>query len=171
MQNSLSAARSLCCMQATELLSLFCIYLGQASCQPSHHTARLPLLCLAYTACLGTHVEISPNRLQLAQEASVHSVSDHLILWCSVQVAAREVLNQRLCFQHPHIIQFREVFLTANHLALVNEYAAGGDLADYIDRHQAKHKRAGLTEGGALWLFHQLVTGVNFCHQVSQLAH
>ena len=78
----------------------------------------------------------------------------------------REVLNQRLCFHHPHIIQFREVFLTADHLAIVSEYAAGGDLADYIDRHQAKNQQAGLTEDNALWLFHQLVTGVNFCHQV-----
>ena len=79
---------------------------------------------------------------------------------------AREVLNQRLCFHHPHIIQFQEIFLTADHLAIVSEYAAGGDLADYIDRHQAKHQQAGLTEDDALWLFHQLVTGVNFCHQV-----
>lgn len=84
----------------------------------------------------------------------------------SVQVVAREVLNQRLCFHHPHIVQFREVFLTAEHLAIVSEYAAGGDLADYIDRHQAKHQQAGLTEANALWLFHQLVTGVNFCHQM-----
>jgi serine/threonine-protein kinase SRK2 len=68
---------------------------------------------------------------------------------------------------HPHIIQFREVFLTADHLALVSEFAAGGDLADYIDRHQAIYKKASMTESNALWLFHQLVTGVNFCHQVS----
>lgn len=86
-----------------------------------------------------------------------------------MQVVAREVLNQRLCFHHPHIVQFREVFLTAEHLAIVSEYAAGGDLADYIDRHQAKHQQAGLTEANALWLFHQLVTGVNFCHQVWHL--
>lgn len=90
---------------------------------------------------------------------------------CSVQIVAREVMNQRLCLHHPHIIQFREVFLTADHLAIVSEYAAGGDLADYIDRHQAKHQKAGLTEPNALWLFHQLVTGVNFCHQVWHCHH
>lgn len=92
--------------------------------------------------------------------------SRHLQLLCSVQIVLREVLNQRLCFHHPQVIQFREVFLTADHLAIVSEYAAGGDLADYIDRHQAKHQKTGLTEANALWLFHQLVTGVNFCHQV-----
>lgn len=58
------------------------------------------------------------------------------------------------------------MFLTADHLAIVSEYAVGGDLADYIDRHQGKHQQAGLTEDNALWLFHQLVTGVDFCHQV-----
>ena len=79
---------------------------------------------------------------------------------------AREVLNQRLCFHHPQIIQFREVFLTGDHFAIVSEYAEGGDLADYIDRHQAVYQHARMTETNAAWLFHQLVTGVNFCHQV-----
>lgn len=88
------------------------------------------------------------------------------LVCCSVQIAAREVLNQRLCFHHPHIIQFREIFLTPEYLAIVSEYAAGGDLADYIDRQQAAHKHGGLPEATALWLFQQLVTGVNFCHQV-----
>ena len=83
-----------------------------------------------------------------------------------MQIVAREVLNQRLCFHHPHIIQFREVFLTEDHLAIVSEYAVGGDVADYIDRHQAMHKTAVMTESNARWLFYQLVTGVNFCHQV-----
>ena len=58
------------------------------------------------------------------------------------------------------------MFLTADHLAIVSEYAVGGDLADYIDRHRAKHQQVGLAEDNALWLFHQLVTGVDFCHQV-----
>lgn len=35
---------------------------------------------------------------------------------------------------HPHIVQFHEVFLMKDYLAIVSEYAAGGDLADYIDR-------------------------------------
>lgn len=85
-----------------------------------------------------------------------------------MQIVAREVLNQRLCFHHPHIIQFREVFLTPDHFAIVSEYAQGGDLADYIDRHQLAHKSARMTETNSAWLFHQLVTGVNFCHQVMQ---
>lgn len=42
----------------------------------------------------------------------------------------REVLyHSSLC--HPHIVQFREVFLSPTHLALVMEYVPGGDLYDY----------------------------------------
>jgi serine/threonine-protein kinase SRK2 len=51
----------------------------------------------------------------------------------------REILNHRLCVVHPNIVKFHEVFLTARHLAIVMEYAAGGDMFEYVIR----HKRAG----------------------------
>lgn len=35
---------------------------------------------------------------------------------------------------HPHIIQFKEVFLTEKHLAVAMEYAAGGDMFQYVKR-------------------------------------
>lgn len=38
-----------------------------------------------------------------------------------------------LCAAHPNIVQLREVFLTGQHLAIVMEYANGGDLAHYVD--------------------------------------
>lgn len=44
----------------------------------------------------------------------------------------REVLNHRLCVAHPNIVQFREIFLTTKHLAIVMEYASGGDMFDYV---------------------------------------
>jgi serine/threonine-protein kinase SRK2 len=39
----------------------------------------------------------------------------------------REIMNHRSLI-HPNIIRFKEVLLTATHLALVMEYAAGGEL-------------------------------------------
>jgi len=66
---------------------------------------------------------------------------------------------------HPNIIQFQEVFLTPDHLAIVSEYAPGGDLVDFIERHNTAHDRA-LMESEARSLFQQLIVGVDFCHQV-----
>ncbi|KAK9868033.1 hypothetical protein WJX84_003771 [Apatococcus fuscideae] len=40
----------------------------------------------------------------------------------------REILNHRLCVVHPNIVQFREVFLSPQHLAIVMEFAGGGDM-------------------------------------------
>ena len=42
----------------------------------------------------------------------------------------------RLCVAHPHIVQFRELFLTQSHLAIVMEFAAGGDMFDYVIKHK-----------------------------------
>ncbi len=88
------------------------------------------------------------------------------LLTCSIKTAGREILNQRLCCMHPNIIQFQEVFLTPDHLAIVSEYAPGGDLVDFIERHNTAHDRA-LMESEARRLFQQLIVGVDFCHQVT----
>ncbi|KAI7726487.1 hypothetical protein M8C21_022542 [Ambrosia artemisiifolia] len=43
----------------------------------------------------------------------------------------REILNHR-SLRHPNIIRFKEVLLTPTHLAIVMEYAAGGELFERI---------------------------------------
>ncbi|MCO5574646.1 hypothetical protein L7F22_028435 [Adiantum nelumboides] len=43
----------------------------------------------------------------------------------------REIINHR-SLQHPNIIRFKEVFLTSTHLAILMEYAAGGELFQRI---------------------------------------
>lgn len=53
-----------------------------------------------------------------------------------------------------------QVFLTATHLVLVMEYAAGGDLAHYVAAKQ------GLTEGEARWFFQQLIVALDYCHRM-----
>ena len=37
-------------------------------------------------------------------------------------------------FCHPHVIQFKEIFLTPNHMAIAMEYAPGGDMFQYVKR-------------------------------------
>lgn len=63
----------------------------------------------------------------------------------------REVLNHRLLVAHPHIVRFREAFLTPRHLAIVMEYAAGGDMFEYVIRHKvrARASRDNGQSGGA----------------------
>ncbi|KAM7513935.1 hypothetical protein LguiA_003518 [Lonicera macranthoides] len=76
---------------------------------------------------------------------------------------AREIINHRSLL-HPNIIRFKEVILTATHLAIVMEYAAGGELFDRICN-------AGrFSEAEARYFFQQLISGVCYCHSM-QICH
>ncbi|KAI4326189.1 hypothetical protein MLD38_031527 [Melastoma candidum] len=76
---------------------------------------------------------------------------------------AREIINHR-SLRHPNIIRFKEVVLTPTHLAIVMEYAAGGELFDRICT-------AGrFSEDEARYFFQQLISGVNYCHSM-QICH
>ena len=41
-------------------------------------------------------------------------------------------LKSHISFCHPHVVRFRHLFLTKTHLAIVFEYAEGGDLYCYV---------------------------------------
>ncbi|GIL70722.1 hypothetical protein Vretimale_3824 [Volvox reticuliferus] len=71
----------------------------------------------------------------------------------------REIMNHQ-CLVHPHIVQFREVFLTPSHLSIVMEYAPGGDMFEYVV------KKNGLREDEARWFFQQLIVGLDYCHRM-----
>jgi len=43
----------------------------------------------------------------------------------------REIINHS-CLIHPHIVRFRECFLTPKYLGIAMEYAAGGDLYKFV---------------------------------------
>lgn len=75
----------------------------------------------------------------------------------------REIMNHR-SLKHPNIIRFKEVFLTETHLAIVMEYASGGELFDRICN-------AGrFSEDEARFFFQQLISGVSYCHSM-QICH
>lgn len=71
----------------------------------------------------------------------------------------REILNHRTLLHH-HVIQFKGVFLTTDHLGIVLEYAPGGDLLEWIQ------KRKGVEEAMGRWLFQQLVIGLDYIHHM-----
>jgi len=69
----------------------------------------------------------------------------------------REIHNHR-SLHHPHIIKFEEVFLTEKHIGIAMEFAAGGDLFDFVV------SRGGLKEDEARWFFQQLICAVDYMH-------
>ncbi|EPS60016.1 hypothetical protein M569_14789 [Genlisea aurea] len=76
---------------------------------------------------------------------------------------AREIINHR-SLRHPNIIRFKELVLTPTHLAIVMEYAAGGELFERICN-------AGrFSEDESRYFFQQLICGVSFCHAM-QICH
>ncbi|KAB2632356.1 serine/threonine-protein kinase SAPK3-like [Pyrus ussuriensis x Pyrus communis] len=69
----------------------------------------------------------------------------------------REIINHR-SLRHPNIVRFKELLLTPSHLAIVMEYAAGGELFERICT-------AGrFSEDEARFFFQQLISGVSYCH-------
>ncbi|KAL7175988.1 hypothetical protein ACSBR2_029543 [Camellia fascicularis] len=75
----------------------------------------------------------------------------------------REIMNHR-SLKHPNIVRFKEVLLTPTHLAIVMEYAAGGELFQRICN-------AGrFNEDEARFFFQQLISGVSYCHSM-QICH
>lgn len=71
----------------------------------------------------------------------------------------REILNHRQLV-HPHIVQFKEVFLTDRYLGIAMEYAAGGDMFEYVVR------KGGLRESEARWFFQQLIVATDYIHRM-----
>ncbi|KAF0925614.1 hypothetical protein E2562_017198 [Oryza meyeriana var. granulata] len=73
--------------------------------------------------------------------------------------AYREIINHR-SLRHPNVIQFIEAILTPTHLAIVMEYAAGGELFDRIVDLER------FSEDEARYFFQQLICGVSYCHHM-----
>ncbi|GAX81597.1 hypothetical protein CEUSTIGMA_g9025.t1 [Chlamydomonas eustigma] len=71
----------------------------------------------------------------------------------------REIINHRTLI-HPHIVQFKEGFLTEHYLGIVMEFVGGGDMFEYVV------KKNGLREEEARWFFQQLIVGLDYCHRM-----
>mmetsp|Transcript_10543 Transcript_10543/g.18105 ORF Transcript_10543/g.18105 Transcript_10543/m.18105 type:complete len:389 (-) Transcript_10543:363-1529(-) len=75
------------------------------------------------------------------------------------EVVQKEVLNH--CqLSHDNIARFKEVILCPPYLAIVMEYASGGDLFNVVQEAKG-HK---LSESTARYFFQQLVSGLGYMH-------
>ncbi|KAL3525725.1 hypothetical protein ACH5RR_014097 [Cinchona calisaya] len=75
----------------------------------------------------------------------------------------REIINHR-SLRHPNIVMFKEVILTPTHLAILMEYASGGELFERIC------SAGRFCEDEARFFFQQLISGVSYCHAM-QVCH
>ncbi|KAL6752911.1 kinase-like domain-containing protein [Haematococcus lacustris] len=75
---------------------------------------------------------------------------------------ARAILNhQELSLsKHPHVVEFKEVFLTSRYLAEVLEYVEGETLQVFLEKVGGK-----VIEGLARFIFQQLIIALDFCHR------
>ncbi|TYG78956.1 serine/threonine-protein kinase SAPK2 isoform X2 [Gossypium raimondii] len=73
-----------------------------------------------------------------------HKIDEHV---------QREIMNHR-SLKHPNIVRFKEVLITPTHLAIVMEYAAGGELFERI------------CSAGRFSEDEQLISGVSYCHSM-----
>jgi serine/threonine protein kinase len=62
--------------------------------------------------------------------------------------------------RHPNIIHIYEVFENKEKMVLVMEYAAGGELYDYLSQRKV------LNEAEARRVFRQVASAVSYCHKV-----
>lgn len=72
----------------------------------------------------------------------------------------QEVVCMKLV-QHPNVVRLYEVIDTVNKLYLILELGDGGDLYDYIMKHEH-----GLSEKLAKRYFRQIVTAISYCHNL-----
>ncbi|KAF5736111.1 hypothetical protein HS088_TW14G00246 [Tripterygium wilfordii] len=82
---------------------------------------------------------------------------------CIDENVRREIINHR-SLRHPNIVRFKEVILTPTHLAIVMEYASGGELFERICN------AVRFSEDEARFFFQQLISGVSYCHAM-QVCH
>ncbi|KAL0231935.1 hypothetical protein PCE1_002932 [Barthelona sp. PCE] len=80
-----------------------------------------------------------------------------------VDVADMERISREIhilkLLDHRNIVRLLEVINTPNHIYLVTEHAPGGELFDYIVA------RGRVKEKEACKFFHQIINGVDYCHQ------
>ena len=87
----------------------------------------------------------------------------------------RRLLNQRACTGHPYIIQLHEVFITDPYLAVVMEYAGGGDLATALNEHLMVHVSDTAaehpSEAMSMWLRLQITSARSVCSATTSNSH
>ncbi|CAG2055557.1 unnamed protein product, partial [Timema podura] len=103
-------------------------------------------------------VQLGINK-ETGQEVAIKTIKKAKIETEADLVRIRREIQIMSSVQHPNIIHIYEVFENREKMVLVMEYAAGGELYDYLS------ERKVLTEDEARRIFRQIATAVYYCHK------
>ncbi|XP_058793447.1 serine/arginine repetitive matrix protein 2 isoform X2 [Phymastichus coffea] len=103
-------------------------------------------------------VQLGINK-ETGQEVAIKTIKKCKIETEADLIRIRREIQIMSSVQHPNIIHIYEVFENREKMVLVMEYAAGGELYDYLS------ERKVLTEEEARRIFRQIATAVFYCHK------
>jgi serine/threonine protein kinase len=103
-------------------------------------------------------VQLGINK-ETGQEVAIKTIKKSKIESEADLVRIRREIQIMSSVQHPNIIHIYEVFENREKMVLVMEYAAGGELYDYLS------ERKILSEEEARRIFRQIATACYYCHK------
>ncbi|XP_043223212.1 serine/arginine repetitive matrix protein 2-like isoform X2 [Amphibalanus amphitrite] len=103
-------------------------------------------------------VQLAINK-ETGQEVAIKTIKKAKIETEQDLVRIRREIQIMSSVTHPHIIHIFEVFENREKMVLVMEYAAGGELYDYLS------ERKVLSENEARRVFRQVATACFYCHK------
>ncbi|KAK1127685.1 hypothetical protein K0M31_003180 [Melipona bicolor] len=103
-------------------------------------------------------VQLGINK-ETGQEVAIKTIKKCKIETEADLIRIRREIQIMSSVQHPNIIHIYEVFENREKMVLVMEYAAGGELYDYLS------ERKVLTEHEARRIFRQIATAIFYCHK------
>ena len=105
-------------------------------------------------------VKIGMHELTRARVAVKILEKSKIVDVADAERVAREIHILKIV-HHPHVVQLYEIIETPKKLYLIMEYASGGELFDYIVKHQRIH------EPEACRFFQQLLSGVEYVSRLN----
>lgn len=103
-------------------------------------------------------VQLGINK-ETGQEVAIKTIKKSKIESDADLIRIRREIQIMSSVQHPNIIHIYEVFENREKMVLVMEYAAGGELYDYLS------ERKVLAEDEARRIFRQIATACYYCHK------
>ena len=109
----------------------------------------------------GHYAVVKMARHVFTGEKVAVKVIDKMKLDAATRLQMMQEVRLMKLVQHPYVVRLYEVIDTQTKLYLVLEFADGGDMYDYIMKHEG-----GLDEHTAKKYFRQIVTAIQYCHKL-----